>query len=127
MKITGFVVLSILLIISRTRGADNAQIVDVEIGQPIDLRAYNGPNVNLVVDAVDISNVTITVQDYSRMAGSSSGYGTTFGPTSTRKQIKKEDRAVLLNLGATKVLFVDALDTPQNYVRIAIVSPQGEK
>ena len=111
--------LAVILLVactSWTYAADNPQIIDLEIGKPLDLRNLSGANVELTVNAVDISNVTITLRDYDRIVGWD------HQPKITRERIKKEDRAVLFSWGRSKVVWIDAMDVAQNHVKVGVVT-----
>jgi hypothetical protein len=47
--------------------ADKSQTVDLEIGQPLNLREFNGPNVRLIVNGIEMSEIVITIVHPRRM------------------------------------------------------------
>ena len=47
--------------------ADKSQTVDLEIGQPLNLREFNGPNVRLIVNGIEMSEIVITLVHPRRM------------------------------------------------------------
>ena len=111
----------------RTRVADSPQIIDLEFGQPLDLRQFNGPNMQLIVTGLDLSDVLVTLLDYDRMqfGGSGdfwSGYHASSGPTRTRIRVKKENDALIYSWGRTKLVYIDAMDKGLNHVKVGIVS-----
>lgn len=124
---TRSIVTLLVLVASWMHAETSPQMIDLEIGQSLDLRQFNGPNVNLTVNSIDISDVMVTLEDYSRIHGSGtgdawSGYSVSVGPTVTRVKVKKEDRALLFSSGKIKVLYMDAVDTRMNHVKLGIVS-----
>ncbi len=97
------------------------------MNKPLNLRQLNGPNVDLIVNEVVISDVVITVVDYDRMqvggwGNDSLGYHASSAPTRTRTRIKKEDGALLFMSGRIKILYIDDMATSMNHVKLAIVS-----
>src|ERR1700681_1967557 len=83
---TRYIVPFLVLVASWMHAESSPQMIDLEIGQSLDLRQFNGPNVNLTVNRIDISDVLVTLQDYSRMQGSGTGdawlgSSASFGPT----------------------------------------------
>jgi hypothetical protein len=117
----------LVLYASWTHAADAPQIIDLEIGQSLDLRQFNGPNVSLIVNQIDISDVMITLLDYGRIQGTGggdawSGYSMSIGPTATHRRVKKEDGALLFSWGPFKVSYIDAIDTHINHVKLGIIS-----
>jgi len=95
---------------------NGAQIIDLEIGRPLDLRQFSGPNVSVVINGVEISELTITFRDYDRMIGWD------HQPKVTHSRVKKEDKSLIYSWGRTKLLYLDVMDTAQNHVKLGIVS-----
>jgi len=104
------------------------KIIDLQIGKMLDLREFDGPNVRLIVNAVEMDDVIITLLDYDHMrvvgSGDGSGYitGISSEPTATRKRVEKEDNSLLYKWGRTKLVYIDAMDTALNHVKVGIVS-----
>jgi len=106
---------------------DKSQTVDLEIGQPLNLREFNGPNVRLIVNGIEMSEIMITLVHPRRMGivegrNVSSGYDLSAAPGQTSIRIKKENNSLVYRWGRTKVVYLDAIDTPQNHVRLGVIS-----
>jgi hypothetical protein len=106
--------------------ADKSQTVDLEIGQPLNLREFNGPNVRLIVNGIEMSEIVITVVHPRQMRidgrNVSSGYDLSAAPGQTSIRIKRENNSLVYRWGRTKVVYLDAIDTPQNHVRLGVIS-----
>jgi len=107
--------------------ADKSQTVDLEIGQPLNLREFNGPNVRLIVNGIEMSEIVITLVHPRRMGivegrNVLSGYDLSAAPGQTSIRIKKENNSLVYQGGRTKVLYLDAIDTPQNHVKLDVIS-----
>jgi hypothetical protein len=107
--------------------ADKSQTVDLEIGQPLDLREFNGPNVRLIVNGIEMSEIVITLVHPRQMRivdgqNVSSGYGLSAAPGQTSIRIKRENNSLVYRWGRTKVVYLDEIDTPQNHVRLGVTS-----
>jgi hypothetical protein len=107
--------------------ADKSQTVDLEIGQPLNLREFNGPNVRVIVNGIEMSEIVITLVHPRRMGivegrNVSSGYDLSAAPGQTSIRIKKENNSLVYQGGRIKVVYLDAIDTPQNHVRLAVIS-----
>jgi len=106
--------------------ADKSQTVDLEIGQPLNLREFNGPNVRLIVNGIEMSEVVITLVHPRGMRidsrNVSSGYELSAAPGQTSIRIKKENNSLVYQGGRIKVVYLDAIDTPQNHVRLGVIS-----
>ena len=107
--------------------ADKSQTVDLEIGQPLNLREFNGPNVRLIVNGIEMSEIVITLVHPRRMGivegrNISSGYELSAAPGQTSIRIKKENNSLIYQGGRIKVVYLDAIDTPQNHVRLGVIS-----
>ncbi len=105
---------------------DKSQTVDLEIGQPLNLREFNGPNVRLIVNGIEMSEIVITLVHprQTRIDGRnvSSGYDLSAAPGQTSIRIKRENNSLVYRWGRTKVVYLDAIDTPQNHVRLGVIS-----
>ena len=106
---------------------DKSQIVDLEIGQPLNLREFNGPNVRLIVNGIEMSEIVITLVHprQTRIVDGrnvSSGYDLSAAPGQTSIRIKRENNSLVYRWGRTKVVYLDAIDTPQNHVRLGVIS-----
>jgi hypothetical protein len=100
------------------------KVIELQLGQPVDLRQFGGPNINLAVTDVDISDVSVTLQDYDRMQVSGggndyTGYSVSSHATATRIRVKKVNGAVLYSWSRGAVVYLSA---SQNRVNIAVVS-----
>jgi len=107
--------------------ADKSQTVDLEIGQPLNLREFNGPNVRVVVNGIEMSEIMITLVHPRRMGivegrNISSGYELSAAPGQTSIRIKKENNSLVYQGGRIKVVYLDAIDTPQNQIRLDVIS-----
>jgi hypothetical protein len=107
--------------------ADKSQTVDLEIGQPLNLREFNGPNVRLIVNGIEMSEIMITLVHPRRMGivegrNVSSGYDLSAAPGQTSIRIKRENNSLVYRWGRTKVVYLDAIDTLQNHVRLGVIS-----
>ena len=106
--------------------ADKSQPVDLEIGQPLNLREFNGPNVRVIVNGIEMSEVVITLVHPRGMRidsrNVSSGYELSAAPGQTSIRIKKENNSLVYQGGRIKVVYLDAIDTPQNHVRLGVIS-----
>jgi len=107
--------------------ADKTRIVDLEIGQPLDLRMFNGPNVRVIVNGVEMSEIVITLIHPRRMRivegrNVSSGYDLSAAPGQTSIRVKKENDSLVYQSGRTRVVYLDAIDTPPNQVRLSVIS-----
>jgi hypothetical protein len=104
------------------------KIIDLQIGKILDLRDFDGPNMRLIVNAVEMDDVIITLLDYDHMVvvggGDGSGYLTRIlsEPTTTHKRVTKEDNSLLYKWGQSKLVYIDAMDTALNHVKVGIVS-----
>ena len=100
--------------------------MDLEIGQPLNLREFNGPNVRLIVNGIEMSEIVITVVHprQMRIDGRNVSSGTTFSaaPGQTQYQNQEGEQQPGLPMGRTKVVYLDAIDTPQNHVRLGVIS-----
>lgn len=106
---------------------DKSQTVDLEIGQPLNLRDFNGPNVRLIVNGIEMSEIVITLVHPRRMGivegrNVSSGYELSAAPGQTSIRIKKENNSLVYQWGRTKVVYLDEIDIPQNHVRLGVIS-----
>ena len=106
---------------------DKSQTVDLEIGQPLNLRDFNGPNVRLIVNGIEMSEIVVTLVHPRRMGivegrNVSSGYELSAAPGQTSIRIKKENNSLVYQWGRTKVVYLDEIDTPQNHVRLGVIS-----
>lgn len=107
--------------------ANKSQTVDLEIGQTLNLREFNGPNVRVIVNGIEMSEIVITLVHPRRMGivegrNVSSGYDLSAAPGQTSIRIKKENNSLVYQGGRIKVVYVDAIDTPQNHVRLGVIS-----
>lgn len=107
--------------------ANKARTVDLEIGQPLNLREFNGPNVQVIVNGIEMSEIVVTLVHPRRMrivegrnVVSSNDFSAAPGQTSIR--IKKENNSLVYQWGRTKVVYLDAMDTPPNHVRLGVIS-----
>lgn len=121
------VVILLILSVGCVFAADGPQITEVEMNKPLNLRQWDGPNVDLIVNEVDISDVVITLVDYDRTklggwGNESAGYHVSSEPTRTQTRIKKQNGAVLFRSGRLKVLYIDAMDTSIGHVKLGIIS-----
>jgi hypothetical protein len=106
------------------------RIIDMQFNQPLDLRQFDGPNVQLIVNGTDMSDVLITLVDYQRMkirggggvSNGEGGFSMKSEPTRTSLRVKKEADSVLYSWGQTKLVYIDAMDTAMNHVKVGIVS-----
>jgi hypothetical protein len=107
------------------------KIIDLQIGQMLDLREFDGPNMRVGVLAVEMDALIIGLADYDHMqvVGGGyidGGYGGSVSihsePTATRKRVEKEDKALLYRWGRTKLVYLDVMDVAQNHVKVGIVS-----
>jgi hypothetical protein len=109
------------------------QIIDLEIGHSLDLREFAGPNIRLIVNAVEMDDLMITLLDYDHMlvvgvqgpAGLYGGWGLTGisnVPTATHKRVEKENNSLLYRWGHSKLVYLDVMDTSINHVKVGIVS-----
>jgi len=101
--------------------------VDLEIGQPLNLREFNGPNVRLIVNGIEMSEIVITVVHPRRMQivegrNVSSGYDLSAAPGQTSIRVKKENDSLVYQSGRIRVMYLDAIDTPPNHVRLSVIS-----
>jgi len=104
-----------------------SQTVDLEIGQPLNLREFNGPNVRVIVNGIEMSEIVITLVHPRRMGivegrNVSSGYDLSAAPGQTSIRIKRENNSLVYQGGRIKVVYLDAIDTPQNHVRLGVIS-----
>lgn len=103
--------------------------VDVEIGQAVDLSAYGGPNVQLIVTSSDSYNVSYTTVDFDRQRVVISGtYDSVSGssqPTQTRQQVERhgEKATLLFRRGGVAVFYVES-EARMNHVVLGIVKDQ---
>jgi hypothetical protein len=101
--------------------------VDLEIGQPLNLREFNGPNVRVIVNGIEMSEIVITLVHPRRMGivegrNVSSGYDLSAAPGQTSIRIKRENNSLVYQGGRIKVVYLDEIDAPQNHVRLAVIS-----
>jgi len=106
---------------------DKSQTIDLEIGQPLNLREFKGPNVRLIVNGIEMSEIVITLVHPRRMEivegrNVSSGNELSAAPGQTSIRIKKENNSLVYRWGRTKVVYLDAIDAPQNHVRVGVIS-----
>ena len=105
---------------------DKSQTVDLEIGQPLNLREFNGPNVRVIVNGIEMSEIVITLVHPRQMRidsrNVSSGDELTAAPGQTSIRIKKENNSLVYQQGRIKVVYLDDIDTPQNHVRLGVIS-----
>ena len=113
-------VLATVVWASLASAADQAEIVDLEIGKSVDLRQFGGPNMDLTVTNVDISELTVVVRDYTRMTGGGSAGSYSYGPASIHKSVKKDDGALLFRWGKIKVSYHDDAGASMNHIKLAI-------
>jgi hypothetical protein len=104
-----------------------ASSVDVEIGQPLNLRMFKGPNVQLIVNGIEMSEIVITVVHPRRMRivegrNVSSEYDLSAAPGQTSIRIKKENNSLVFQWGRTRVVYLDAIDTPPNHVKFGVIA-----
>ena len=73
--------------------AQQGRSLEVEIGQRVKLRTFGGPNVEVIVNAVDQFDISVTVIDYEHMrfVRTNGNYGYR-QPGITNKQFKIADR-----------------------------------
>lgn len=107
--------------------AAKSQTVELEIGQPLDLREFNGPNVRVIVNGIEMSEVVITLVHPRQMRivegqNVSSAYDLSAAPGQTSIRIKRENYSLVYRWGRTKVVYLDEVDTPQNHVRLGVIS-----
>ena len=107
--------------------SDRSQTVDLEIGQPLNLREFNGPNVRIIVNGIEMSEIVITLVHPRRMGivegrNVSSGNELSAAPGQTSIRIKKENNSLVYQQGRIKVVYLDDIDTPQNHVRLNVIS-----
>ena len=107
--------------------AEKSQTVDLEIGQPLNLREFNGPNVRLIVNGIEMSEIVITLVHPRRMGivegrNVSSAYELSAAPGQTSIRIKKENNSLVYQAARIKVVYLDAIDTPQNHIRLGVIS-----
>lgn len=108
--------------------ADKARTVDLEIGQPLNLREFNGPNVQVIVNGIEMSEIVITLVHPRRMRivegrnVSSGGNDLSAAPGQTSIRIKKENNSLVYQWGRRKVMYLDAIDTPPNHIRLSVIS-----
>lgn len=107
--------------------ADKTRTVDLEIGQPLNLREFNGPNVQVIVNGIEMSEIVITLVHPRRMQivegrNVSSGYDLSAAPGQTSIRIKKENDSLVYQSGRIRVVYFDAIDTPANHVRLGVIS-----
>jgi hypothetical protein len=101
--------------------------IDLEIGQPLNLREFNGPNVRLIVNGIEMSEIVMTLVHPRRMGivegrNVSSGYDLSAAPGQTSIRVKKENDSLVYQSGRIRVMYVDAIDTPPNHVRLSVIS-----
>ena len=101
--------------------------VDLEIGQSLDLREFNGPNVHLIVNGIEMSEIVITLVHPRRMRivegrNVSSGEELSAAPGQTSIRVKKENDSLVYQWGRTRIVYLDAIDTPPNHVRLGVIS-----
>jgi hypothetical protein len=106
---------------------EKAQSVDVEIGQPLNLRMFNGPNVQLIVNGIEMSEIVVTLVHPRRMRivegrNVSSGYNLSAAPGETSIRVKKENNSLVYQWGRTRLVYLDAIDTSPNHIRLGIIS-----
>jgi len=107
--------------------ANKSQTVDLEIGQTLNLREFNGPNVRVIVNGIEMSDIMITLVHPRRRGivegrNISPGYELSAAPGQTSIRIKRENNSLVYQGGRIKVVYLDAIDTPQNHVRLAVIS-----
>ena len=107
--------------------ADKTRTVDLEIGQPLNLREFNGPNVRLIVNGIEMSEIVITLVHPRRMGivegrNVSSGYDLSAAPGQTSIRVRKENDSLVYQSGRIRVMYLDAIDTPPNHVRLSVIS-----
>ena len=122
--IQAFLVICIIGAAPLAEADPTEKIIELQLGERIDLRQFGGPNINLAITDVDISDVTVTLEDYDRMQVSGggsdyTGYSVSSHAAVTRKRVKKGNGAVLYNWRRGAVLYLSAT---QNRVRIVVVS-----
>jgi len=132
--------LAILLLVSLSAnlnaGGEKPQFVNLTTGETLHLAVYGGPHLDLIVNGVDTSNVTITTYDFEKMVTTpyrnpATGYMKDVTvPTKFNGQITKGTGAsnsfdhadtLLVTREHIKVYYIDDLSTPQNAVKIVIV------
>lgn len=102
------------------------QVVDVELGKPLKLLQFGGPNVDVLVNTVDQFDVTVTTLDYEntqlKITGNIYSVHGKEQPTVTREQIKKADGGAtrLFIRDDISVYYIAEMDTHQNHAKIAV-------
>lgn len=110
----------------RAQGHANRQeLIDLEVGQRLDLRQFNGPNIQVIVNGIDMSDVLFTLVHPRRMrmvSGGNVADDLSAAPGQTSIRVKKENNSVVCRWGRMKLVYIDAMDTAQNHVKLGIVS-----
>ncbi len=103
--------------------AQQGRSLEVEIGQRVKLRTFGGPNVEVIVNAVDQFDISVTVIDYEHMrfVRTNGNYGYR-QPGITNKQFKIADRGLtrLFHRGGCSVYYVPSMDTRMNHAKLEI-------
>jgi len=123
-RIVAFLIVCIAAVAPFADANPTEKVIELQLGQPIDLRQFGGPNINLAVTDVNISDVTVTLLDYDRMqvsggGSNDTGYSVSSHATATRKTVKKGSGAVLFSWVRGAVVYLGAT---QNRVSIGVVS-----
>lgn len=102
------------------------KIIELKFYEILDLRDFDGPNIRLVVEAIDMDGVIINLSDYDHMNlvgyGSYESVSIKSKPTVTRKKVAKENNSLLYKSRGFRVIYIEAMDTRQGHVKIGIVS-----
>jgi hypothetical protein len=74
-----------------------------------------------------MSEIVITLVHPRRMGivdgrNVSSGYDLSAAPGQTSIRIKRENNSLVYRWGRTKVVYLDEIDTPQNHVKLGVIT-----
>jgi hypothetical protein len=115
--------ISISALIASSVPAQQAQSLDVKIGQRIKVRDMGGPNVQLIVNGVDQFDISVTVIDYEHMrfvrTNGSYGYQQ---PGITNEQFKISDhgKTRIFHRGDCSVYYVPDMNTRMNHAKVEV-------
>jgi hypothetical protein len=99
--------------------------VDVELGEPLQLRRYGGPNVALLVLSVDATNIHCATRDYDQPVPTIGNGVISFLPSVRTWQVERnfgfnETRTEIYATGTIKAYYVEDTNVGGNHVTVEV-------
>lgn len=111
------------LLITSLALAQQAQFLEVKIGERVKLAKLGGPNVELIINGVDQFDINVTAIDYENMrfVRTNGQYGYQ-QPGMTTKQLKKADHGHtrIFHQGGCTVYYVPDMATGMNHAKLEV-------